>query len=215
MSEAMQESEDLSELIGDIYDAALDSSLWPTVLHNTRHFAGGHAAALLAKDAMRREGTVYHTDGGIDPHYIALYFDKYVRLDPSTTGQFHAEVGETVSTEDLIEYREFQQTRFYLEWVKPQGLVDFATTVLEKTATSAALFGVFRHERQGLVDGEMRRRLALVIPHLRRSVLIGRIIDLKSATLASLTDALDGLDAGMFLIDRGATSSTPMPAAMR
>jgi DNA-binding CsgD family transcriptional regulator len=64
-----------------------------------------------------------------------------------------------------------------------------------------ALFGVFRHERDGLADDETRRRMRLIVPHIRRAVLIGRLIDLKAAEAATFADSLDGLSAGMFLID--------------
>ena len=46
----------------------------------------------------------------------------------------------------------------------------------------------------------MRRRLRLIVPHLRRAVLVGRVIDLNTATAARFADALDGLTAGMFLV---------------
>ena len=74
------------------------------------------------------------------------------------------------------------------------------TTCSTNRPTGAALFGVFRHERHGLVDDEMRRRLRLVVPHLRRAILVGRVIDLSTATAARFADCLDSLAAGMFLV---------------
>src|SRR4051794_6624665 len=140
------DSQKLSDLIGDVYDAVLDQSLWPGVIERTAHFVGGIGAALFSKDASGQFGDVKY-DVGIDPHYKQLYFDKYVGLDPATTGHFFAEIGEPFSTYDLIPYAEFTKTRFFQEWVRPQGLVDFATAVLDKSMTSVAMFGVFRHER--------------------------------------------------------------------
>src|SRR5262249_61070315 len=66
---------------------------------------------------------------------------------------------------------------------------------------SAPVFRVFRHERDGAVDDEMRQRMALVIPHLRRAMLIGNAIELKRAEAATFADVLDGLGAGVFLVD--------------
>jgi hypothetical protein len=117
----MQEAERLSALIGDIYDAALDPTLWVDVLGKTKSFIGGQAAALGWKDAVSKRGDTYHDDGGISPHDRRLYFDKYVKLDPCTTGQFFAEIGEPVASEDLIPYDELVQTRVYKEWIRPQG----------------------------------------------------------------------------------------------
>jgi hypothetical protein len=50
----------------------------------------------------------------------------------------------------------------------------------------------------------MRRRMRLIAPHVRRAVLIGRVIDLKTAEAATFVDAADGLGAGMFFVDASA-----------
>lgn len=190
----------LSDLIGDIYDAAFDQSLWPKILERAAQFVGGVGAALFSKDAAAQLGDVYH-DVGIDPYYKQLYFDRYVTLDPATTGQFFAEVEQPFATADLMPYDQFVETRFYREWVRPQGLIDFVSAVLDKSATSVAMFGVFRHERDGVVDDQARRRMRLIVPHIRRAVLIGRMFDLKAAEAATFADTLDGLSAGMCLVD--------------
>ena len=101
----------------------------------------------------------------------------------------------------LIPYEEFVQTRFYEESVQPQGLVDAAMAALDKSVTNFSFLALFRHQRDGLFDDEARRRMRLVVPHFRRAVLIGKVIDLKRAEAASLADTLDGISAGMFLVN--------------
>jgi DNA-binding CsgD family transcriptional regulator/PAS domain-containing protein len=197
----MHESDLLSALIGDIYDAALDQALWVPVLAKTRAFIGGWAIALSWKDAVAKTGGSYFDEGNGVPPYRQLYFDKYVKLDPCTTGQFFAEIGEPVTTADFIPYEEFVQTRFYREWVQPQGLVDAAFAVIDKSATNFSFLVLFRHKQDGFFDDEALRRMRLVIPHFRRAALVGKVIDLKRAEAASLADTLDGISAGMFLVD--------------
>ena len=192
----------LSDLIGDVYDTVLDPSLWEGVLERTAHFVRGTGAALYSKHVANQGGSVQYVVG-IDPYYTRLYFEKYVTLDPTTTGQFFAEVEQPVATADLMAYDEFVETRFYREWAQPQGLVDGVNAVLDKSATSIAMFGVFRHERDGLIDNEARRRMRLIVPHIRRAVLIGGTFDLKAAEAATFADTLDGLGAGMYLVDAG------------
>jgi hypothetical protein len=85
--------EDLSSLIGDIYDASLDSSLWQDVLGKIKRFVGGHAAALAWKDAVAKRGDSFYDDGGVAPEFRQLYFEKYIKLDPCTTGQFSPKSG--------------------------------------------------------------------------------------------------------------------------
>lgn len=190
----------LSDLIGDVYDAALDRSLWPVAMERAAAFVGGFGAALFSKDAAGMLGDV-QVDVGIDQDFKQLYFDKYVALDPATTTQFFADVGEPCGITDVMPYDEFMKTQFYQEWVRPQGMVDFATAVLDKSATSAAMFGVFRHQRDGLVDDEARRRMRLIVPHIRRAVLISRMFELQATQFASLADALDGFSAGICMVD--------------
>ena len=197
----MHDVEHIPSLIGDIYDASLDPSLWPHVLAKTRDFVGGAGASLFSKDVTSKTGTVYYDSGDMDPAYRHLYFDKYVRFDPVTSGHVTAEVGQPICTADIMPHEELRKTLIYHEWVRPQGVVDFVSAVLDKSATGAALFGVFRLEQHGLVDDATLWRARQVVPHIRRAVLIGRVIEHKTAEAAALADTLDGIRAGMFLVD--------------
>jgi len=192
----------LSDLIGEVYDTVLDQSLWEGVIERTAHFVRGTGASLYSKNVANQDGSVQCVVG-IDPHYTQLYFDKYVTLDPTNGGHFLAEIEQPVAVADLMTPLEFRETRFYREWVRPQGLVDCVNAVLDKSATSVAMFGVFRSERDGIVDDEARRRMRLIVPHIRRAVLIGRMFDLKAAAAATFADTLDGLTVGMCLVDAG------------
>ncbi|HEU5017155.1 MAG TPA: helix-turn-helix transcriptional regulator [Pseudolabrys sp.] len=197
----MNEDEELSRLVGDIYDAALAPACWPEVLPKVAQFVDGQAAGLLSKDSVSKVGAAYY-HCGVAPQYIQVYAETYYKFDPMTALAFF-DVGQIASIVDLVPYDEFRQGRFYREWVEPQGWIDAANVVLEKSATTFAYLSVMRDRKAGFVDEAMRRRMMLIAPHVRRAVLIGRAIDLKSAETATFADTLDGLGAGLFLIDSG------------
>jgi DNA-binding CsgD family transcriptional regulator len=197
---AMHESERLSALIGDIYDAALDPALWSAILPRCAEFVGGRAAAVFFKNAVSKTGSVAYYCG-IDPYFERLYFDKIIKLDPLTIGHFFAKVEEPVAVADIVPYEEFIETRAYREWGQPQAIVDVLNVALDKTPMSAAMFCVFRHEQHGRVDDEMRRRMRLIVPHIRRAILIGRVMELKTAEAAMFADIVDGISAGLFLVN--------------
>ena len=90
------QEQQLSGLIGEIYDAALDASRWRFVLAEAARFIGGSSAALFSKDAASGAGNIYY-EFGTDPYYRQLYFEKYVKLDPATTGHFFAAVEQPIS----------------------------------------------------------------------------------------------------------------------
>jgi AraC-like DNA-binding protein/DNA-binding CsgD family transcriptional regulator len=194
---------ELTDLIGDIYDAALDQTLWPDALGRLSSFIGGMGASVYYKNAASKTGGILQAHG-IEHRYRESYFKDYIKLDPTTTGVLLSKVGEPTSGYDFLSRNEFVQTRFFQEWVRPQGMVDAATAVLERSTATAALFSVFRHERDGIVDDETRRRMRLVVPHLRRAVLIGGLIDLKTMQAAAFADFPAAINAGMFLVDGGA-----------
>jgi DNA-binding CsgD family transcriptional regulator len=52
-----------------------------------------------------------------------------------------------------------------------------------------------------MVDAEMRRRIALVVPHAHRALMINKAIEVKQSETANFVDTMDGLSAGMFLVD--------------
>jgi DNA-binding CsgD family transcriptional regulator len=194
-----REAERFSALIGDIYDAALEPSRWVTVLAQTARLVGGPAAALYSTDVANKVATVAHVYG-MEPRYEKLYHDKYIKFDPVMTGYHFSEIGAPIAAGDLLRYDEFLETRFHREWMRPQGLADCLHAIVDKSATTLVMLSISRDERCG-PDSEARRHMRLIVPHIRRATLIGKVIDLKKAEAATLTDTLDGLGAGMFLVE--------------
>ncbi len=141
------------------------------MLDEAARFVGGSASSLYYRDAGGQRPDIAY-QYGLDPQYVQLYVDTYAQLDPTLTGYFFAKLEEPTATVDVIAYDEFVQSRFYKEWAYPQGLVDTANAMLERSAKTAAGFVVFRHERDGLVDDDARSQMRLVVPHMRRAALI-------------------------------------------
>jgi DNA-binding CsgD family transcriptional regulator len=167
----------LSQLIGDIYDAALTPALWPRVLERSCAFVGGYAANILWHDVATEQAAVFYKFN-VDPHYHDLYMAKYAAMNPLFPASTFLEPGLPYSIGDIVPMAEFIETDFYKEWVAPQNIADALGANLERTRTSSALFVVLRDLGQGLVDAEMRRRMLLIVPHVQRSAAIdaeGRI----------------------------------------
>jgi DNA-binding CsgD family transcriptional regulator len=196
----MGEVEDVSALIGEVYDASLDPSLWPAAFDRACKFVGGTEASLHSQDTVHKVANVYFASTN-SPRYRTLYVDKYFKINPIfPTVVFH-ETETALTVPDLVPREEFCRTQFAREWLAPQGYVDGLFAPVEKSSTGCALFTVMRHFTQGFVDDEMRRRFALVVPHVRRATLIGNVIELHKVEAAALADSLDTLSAGMFIVE--------------
>ena len=196
-SDNFRDQQQLSDLIGVIYDAAIDPSLWDGAIERAAHFAGGAGAGLFCKDVGAHHATIPHRFGFQVPLPVELFRQIY----PSAEGHFLGDLEQPVATTDLMPFAELAQSELYRQWAEPQGFVDFVSAVLDRTTISAVIFGIFRHQRDGMVDDQVRRHMRLIAPHIRRAVLIGRMFEFKAAEVATFVDTLDGLGAGMYLVD--------------
>jgi DNA-binding CsgD family transcriptional regulator len=127
--------------------------------------------------------------------------ETYARINPLFPAAYGFPVGEVFSQIDIMPFEELHETRLYKEWMQPQGYVDFIACHLEKSSTSCVPTTVIRHERDGMADRQSMERMTLIVPHVRRAALIGNVIGLQTCEAASLADMVDGLAAGIFLVD--------------
>ncbi len=196
----MDLDETLLPLIGGIYDCVLNPESWNAVLPRIGAFVGGSGGGLFAHHPSRRSASIYY-QFGTDPSYRQLYLEKYMTLDPMFGTYFVLDIGDVFSSSTIMPHAEFLQSRFYKEWVRPQGWYDNICVYLDRSSEGHAALVVFRNEREGIADEPARKRLRLLVPHLRRAVLIGNLIDFKTAQAATFADALDGLSAGTLFVD--------------
>jgi DNA-binding CsgD family transcriptional regulator/PAS domain-containing protein len=194
------ETAQLLDLVSLIYDAALEPRLWNVVMERATGFVGGMGASIFRQDVIRKTGNSYYSFG-IDPHFERLYFKEYIHYNPLLPTFLTLDVNRVTSNSQQLDPAEFFATRFYKEWARPQGLIDNVFCVLERSTTSAASFAVFRHERDGLANEEAFDKFRTLVPHLRRAVLIGNVIEHKTGEARGLSDLLDCIRAGVFVVD--------------
>jgi DNA-binding CsgD family transcriptional regulator len=193
------DQQQLSDLIGVVYDAAIDPSRWEGAIEKVAQFVGGAGGGLFCKDVGAHHAAIPYRFG----FQVPLPVEFFRQIYPAAEGHFLGDLEQPIATTDLMPFAELTQSELYRQWAEPQGFIDFVSTLLDRTAISAVIFGVFRHQRNGVVDDRTRRQMRLIAPHLRRAVLIGRMFEFKAAEVATFVDVLDGLGAGMYLVDAG------------
>ena len=72
----MRSDEPPLNVIGDIYDAALDAALWPGALQGIADFAKGQAAGIFSKEAIGKGVKARHT-AGFEARYVQVYEERY------------------------------------------------------------------------------------------------------------------------------------------
>jgi len=196
----MDEVEELSLLIGDIYDASLDRALWPDAFNRIRGFLGGCTASLTTQDAVTKAAHV-HFMLGHEQQFLDLYSEKYFKMNPIVPAVMFFDIEQKNVVTDVLPTADLIQTRFAKEWLKPQGLCDFLFSTLEKSSRGCTVFMMMRYKDQGFFDDEAHRRFSLLLPHVRRALLIGNVIESHQVKAAALADSLDALASAMFIVD--------------
>jgi DNA-binding CsgD family transcriptional regulator len=196
----MSEVEQFSALIGAIYDAALEPALWDEALPRVARFVGGPSAAVWSECAASKDVSVTGVSG-VDTAYVDAYLRQYANLDPTQSAFCFAKVGEPFVRSQVVSDREFVQTLYYRNWMRPQGLIDCMHVVLDRAGPQRTLCAVSRHKRDGAADEDMHRRMRGIAPHLRRATLIGHSIDGERRSVADFTDMLDCLTTATILVD--------------
>jgi DNA-binding CsgD family transcriptional regulator len=191
--------DEFSALVGHIYDAAVEPAEWPAVLERIRKSLNAQTAALWSYDIFDRTPP-WQLEIGYDPHWMKLYTEKYLALNPYMDQVALMSPGEVLATSGLPDYPELFNTEFYQGWLKPQGFLDASQLMVEKSMNTITTLSTVRTEDQGTYDEAALDLLRLLYPHLRRAVLIGRIVRSHEDRAAEYSELLDSLSAGMFLV---------------
>jgi DNA-binding NarL/FixJ family response regulator len=203
---------ELSSVIADIYDAAIDPMLWQQALGRICSYVGGNAAVLFWHDAATQNAQALYLFND-NPDYTRLYFEKYVPMDPFFPASSFVEAGVIHRSNDIVPQAELEQTRFYKEWIKPQGIVDAIAVNLEKGVTRSSFLVIRTDATYGIADEPMYARTAALIPHLQRAVAIGRLFDQAKTAGQALARSFDHVEAAVFLVGTdGAISFANDPA---
>jgi DNA-binding CsgD family transcriptional regulator len=95
----------------------------------------------------------------------------------------------------------FHASRYYQEWLKPAQIIDILSVNLLLTPTRFACLGMSRHENKGAIRQREIELATLLLPHLRRAVMISDVLDVRTIERARMAEALDALRCGVLLID--------------
>jgi DNA-binding CsgD family transcriptional regulator len=195
----MNETEEFSSLIDMIYNAAVTPALWTEVIEQTTQFLGGVAGAMVMGYPNCLDKQITYSFG-CDAGYKRLYDRKYRNCsDLWRPLSSHLEVGEIFNAADARQIA-LKGSCLHQEFHELQETGDNFVCVLERSPDSYAAFGLLSREEDSTRDAILRR-MRLTMPHLRRALLIGKAIQLSNAETATFTDVLDGLRAGVFLLD--------------
>ena len=192
-------SDELSDLIGLVYDTALALDAWPVVLNRLADLFRATGAVIGSHNSTTSATAVIAPR--TDPEYLRSFVEYWAKRDNffKLGGQYP--VGAVMMPETFMSREEYVRTDFFNEWRKPQGVEATVATNLLVERPMCTAFAVYRPYAKGDFDTTEIRLFATLIPHLQRAVQL----QLRLASLGGQPDGsveiLNRLLRGVLLVD--------------
>jgi DNA-binding CsgD family transcriptional regulator len=168
----MPSSDTIHDLVGQIYDAAMDGDHWPDLMTRIADHCGGANAALVIVDPDIHQSTVITPRA--DPKSRAEYQRHWWRFDPISVLAAKARPGRFVSVADLDRDAYFSSA-FYNEFRRFTGYGDYVlTTTLFRDGNAFGNFVLQTSRSRDEVTSRTLRDARIVVPHIERAVAIAR-----------------------------------------
>jgi DNA-binding CsgD family transcriptional regulator len=192
-------------LVGMVYEAALDQQKWPTFLEAFAHAVGSSSAILLSVD-LQSNLAGFDASVGFDPAWQAAYGSHFVKLDYQTPALTQFKIGEVKSNDHVFDMSEKRRTEFYNDFCIPQDKLHAMGALLVKDGSHTLMFAAQRGKRAGVFGEEERRLTSILVPHVTRAVQVHRKISGITVEKEWALGTLDQLRMGVIL-----TNSTGAP----
>jgi DNA-binding CsgD family transcriptional regulator/PAS domain-containing protein len=190
-----------SSIIADLYDCALQPELWSKALTRVNEAVGGAYTTISLSDpqfAMPRMAA--HSPW--DPVMLKILNEEYgIDGVPGLREVAFGDIDTPRSTLDQMTEAEFQQSKFYQDWVRPQGLRDGCVMKFVQTADRIGAMAFITRANRDIITADERRFMALISPHVRRAAMIGDLLDHQRVQTHLFQQALDRVATPVLLVD--------------
>lgn len=190
----------MSDLVGDIYDAAMQPDRWPAVMSR---LSGTLGAALVMSALHRSQGMLLGVATGQDEALSQILRTRYnsPQTNPLVAAMPTLPVGVVTPRRSVHEDRAYMKSDLYNEIFRPQGLAHRAIVCLHRSDNVVCPLGVLRPADAGNLPAESVRVLRMVVPHLGRAVRLSLQMQEHRRALQRMTEALDRLALRILVVD--------------
>jgi len=179
------------DLIGDVYDAALDEKLWRGLAPRiARTFASTSAAVQVRNTRDGRVDLLASTEN-FDRLAVETYGTYYAQRDVWVQRASKLRTSQVVASKDLISDSDFENTEIYQNYARRLGIFYVVGAVFPIAGDEVAAIGVHRAHDGATYDDRDKSLLGQFLPHLRRALQIRRRLADPAIEHGAALDALE------------------------
>ncbi len=190
---------ELLRLLDALYEGMVDDAAWQRALHAVGDFVSGSALALFSMNPS--SGQVFRADVvRADERVMRDYSDIWIQQDSRHLASLTCAVGEPQIDGMLVNTRSYRRSAVFNELLSPADIPYHLATWVERTATRGVVLSVQGSHARGAFDEHDRRRMALLIPHVRRIVEMKDRLVRAETTAANFLETMNRLPFGVLLL---------------
>ena len=192
----------LSELIGMIYDCAIDPDRWPATLASVCRSISCVSGFLLLVDLEQSEHRFAHS-WGLSPDWkerYLVYSDQLTGFYSLAFSRQHQLDGEPLIMSRFIDRTGPNGKRVYEDLRRALSITDVMQTVVLREARRIAILTASRDRDDGPLMDEDAATIRMLVPHIRRAVKIIDILDMKKIEADTLAATLDTFVVGVVIV---------------
>jgi DNA-binding CsgD family transcriptional regulator/PAS domain-containing protein len=193
---------EFGEVVGLIYECALDPGRWPDALGRIMRALRFYNASMSLMD-MRAGTYPLNITCGVEEPWLSrmpAYASDVVEQwgGPAKLASYPLEQPLILSQWNPAGATE--SNRYFTEWAKPQGLIDVLGIGLTRDSQMLGTIGMARHESAGPIGQAEVEAASLFVPHLQRAVAISRLLELRQVTAGSFEEVVKRLSTPVFIV---------------
>ncbi|MDR3485668.1 MAG: LuxR C-terminal-related transcriptional regulator [Bradyrhizobium sp.] len=191
----------LSDVIGSIYDCALDPSKWEAVLARIcEEF--GFSSAMMGISRFPADPYVLASTG-VDRELLDRLPELSADMGALWGGWEKVQqfpLDEPIVHSQASPVGMLQGNAYADQWVA-RGVADAVIFMIARDATMIGNVGFNRHEAAGPIGDAEINGLRILAPHFRRAVTISNLFDMQRIETATFSNVLDGFNLGIVLVN--------------
>lgn len=192
----------MSDLIGRLYDAAMDERLWTGIAPRIAATFGSSSAVLKMSGADGGVQLLDSTENLNVAEGDLAWADHWHRNDLWVERSVAYGMSRVITSRDLVSTNEEGRSPFYQEWLRHLDIHHMVGAVFPAGDHRIGVLGIHRPRAAGPYARAERAKAALLLPHLQRALHLGRHFGRTAFAQTAALDVLDRLDAGVLVVER-------------
>lgn len=194
------------ELVGSIYEAALEPCRWRPVLQRlTKHFDSGVGVLWthdFSDDTVVLESPDPWCIVGADEASVNSFVSYYSSRNVWAPNARHLPEGQTTVSSALYPDNLLPRTEFYCDWLRPLDLQFGIGSAVIKEETRDVKLSFLRSGKVGPFAPAEQQQLRSLLPHVRIALELHRKLQKSQLLATAACAALDRLTFGVVLVSR-------------